>query len=190
MMNSAALRCDVARAGRKRKSGNRKASGDLIRDKQPDDRVRTARQPHRRTVRAEFRMSEHAESPLGRYMLRWLITEQQMQAGIRFAVVVGAYRSIIEAPAGTSVADSGARGECYVNTDGFCNPTDCRCLRKREQYDSAFEALSTAGQRPAKTVARVAVHREAIAREDLVYLVIGLNALARHFGLTHGQPGA
>ena len=69
----------------------------------------------------------------------------------------------------------------------FSDPDNCQCHCRREQYDRAVEALMRAGQRAAKVVARVAVHREAIAAEDFVYLNLGLSALARHFGLIHDR---
>jgi hypothetical protein len=47
----------------------------------------------------------------------------------------------------------------------------------------AYEALMDVG-----AVGRVAVHREELAPQDVVYLVGGLRALARHFGLT-GRGG-
>src|SRR5579872_1236496 len=70
----------MARAGRKRKSGPRKPSGQLKpRKKDIDDRTRTMRQPHRRALARELRAGgadkeevekfiagEEAESPIGR----------------------------------------------------------------------------------------------------------------------------
>jgi hypothetical protein len=67
------------------------------------------------------------------------------------------------------------------------DPDGCACARRKARYDNAFEALMAVGQRAAKVVARVVVHREAIAPQDRVYLVAGLEALARHFGLTERQ---
>jgi len=52
----------------------------------------------------------------------------------------------------------------------------------------AYEALMDAGRRATLAVGRVAVHREALAPQDVLHLVIGLRALARHFGLT-GRSG-
>jgi hypothetical protein len=178
----------MARTGRKRKGGPRHPGGQLVREKKPDDRIRTARQPHRRGVRSEDRMDERAESPLGRLALRNVITSAMHDAGSRFNVVVGAYRATIEAPKGTS-GGGGARSSCWAeeaDTANYCRiaSDDCFCLRTKNTYDAAFEALSARGQIVAKVVARVAVHREDILPQDLVYLKVGLEALARHFGLT------
>lgn len=195
----------MGRAGRKRKAGKRHPSGQLVRtDKTPDDRVRAGRQPHRRGVRADDRLDERAESPLGRLSLQRddedkpLISDDQYNAGTLYAVIVGKYRSLIEAPRGT--AGSGRGVECSALCraahellsarqredvhDGLFNTETCRCLARKWSYEAAFEALIAEGQRAAKVVARVAVHREDIAPQDLVYLDVGLAALARHFGLT------
>jgi hypothetical protein len=51
-----------------------------------------------------------------------------------------------------------------------------------------YEALMDVGRRATLAVGRVAVHREELAPQDVVYLVGGLRALARHFGLT-GRGG-
>lgn len=138
--------------------------------------------------------------------LQRIVTDDQYNAGCLFAVVVGGYRSVIEGPQSTAGNGSGGLGcpsqygeasektvrlgavkfivrEWPCQRDGQA----CACAVAKGRYDGAFEALMSAGQRAAKAVARVAVHHEALAREDLVYLKAGLNALARHFGLTRRQ---
>lgn len=218
------------RAGRKRKSGRRHPSGELVRDKRPDDRVRASRQPHRRALKEGDRLSEKAESMLGRLSLqidpasdkkrpKSLISAEQFEAGELYARVVGKYRSTIESPpsgggfgrelpsGNAEPADALEQVEPHTrcgseNADPIerqmrigtvvltmrewpCGNIDdgCSCAQRKARYDGAFEAVMRAGQRAAKTVARVAVHGEAIAPQDLVYLKAGLDALARHFGL-------
>lgn len=188
------------RTGRKRKSGKRHPSGELIREVRPDDRIRTSRQPHRRKVEEGDRLDQRAESPLGRLNLckdsdgNRLITADQLIAGQTYARIVGAYRSVIEAPSGT--AGSGRGSTCLEYwMPGACHqdPDNCSCRQAKERYDGAYEAVVKAGQRAAKTVARVAVQQEDPMREDIPYLVVGLRALVRHFGLTksgnHGHSG-
>lgn len=178
----------MGRPGRKRKAGRRHPNGALVREKRPDDRIRASRQPHRRAMTKDDRLDERAESALGRLNLRRLISNDEYDAGLRYAAVVGAYRAAIEAP--TSTAGSGRGFECLA--ESFAHPDACRadpdgcaCRRRRSRYDSAFECLlREAGQRGAKVVARVAVHGEEIAQQDLVYLKAGLQALEHHFGLT------
>lgn len=216
----------LSRSGRKRKAGKRHPSGELVRDKRPDDKVRASRQPHRRSLKDTDRLSERAESPLGRLSLlrdsqrKTVIDENQYRAGELYARAVGKYRSTIESPhsgggfgrelpSGSSEPadpiEGQVRGRCEVadpietqvrvgsvtltTRQWPCGNIDdgCSCAQRKARYDGAFEALAAAGQHAAKAVARVAVHGEAIAPQDLVYLKAGLSALARHFGLTGGR---
>jgi hypothetical protein len=55
---------------------------------------------------------------------------------------------------------------------------------KRLKEDEEFTPGAAARRRVLMAVVRVAVHREAITDQDLVYLVQGLEQLRRHFGLT------
>jgi hypothetical protein len=61
---------------------------------------------------------------------------------------------------------------------------------KRLKEDEEFTPAAAARRRVLMAVVRVAVHREAITGQDLVYLVQGLEQLRRHFGLTprHRRP--
>lgn len=210
-----------SRRGRKRKEGARYPSGGLKpapAEKDPGDRVRTSRQPHRRVLEDSLRLSEEAESPLGRLHLSGAlrspsnedadVAAARYQAGELYAQIVGTYRSVIETPRSTAGSGVGfgclsqhgeatekpvrLAGRVFVLREWPCqrDPDGCGCARRKARYDDAFEALMTAGQRAAKAVARVAVHREAISAEDRVYLVLGLTALARHFGLTGRRPRA
>jgi hypothetical protein len=195
----------MARAGRKRKAGPRKPSGQLKpKKKDIDDRTRTMRQPHRRAFAHELRaggtdylevqkhvVGEEAESPIGRLWAAGLLKEQgdfdsqaardRYDAGAMYAQVVGAYRSVIEAPNG-----GGGSGRGFGCLELLCKlaPENCECQHRRDRYERAYEALGRIGRRALMAVNRVAVHREAIEQEELVYLVSGLEGLRRIFGLT------
>lgn len=195
----------MGRQGRSRKAGRRHPSGQLVREKKPDDRVRTSRQPHRRGLPAEERLSEKAESPIGRMLLRGQLqrstdplhqasekAELRYEASLRYAVIVGHYRATIEAP---RVDAGGGRGFICGAVEGeFCDPEICICLRRKQRYDDAFAALSYTGgnaftgHRAARAVARVAVQREEPQPQDIVHLLDGLDELVRHFGLTAARP--
>lgn len=177
----------VGRAGRKRKTGKRHPSGQLVRDKHPDDRVRVGRQPHRRKLKAELRADERAESAIGRLCLNGTITPEQYDAGVMYAAVVGAYRATIEAPRAT--AGGGRATSCLTEALGTplacrIDPDGCGCLRRRNRYTDAYEALMKIGRRVTLAVGRMAIAGEELTPQDLVYLDLGLQALARHFGLT------
>jgi hypothetical protein len=196
----------MARAGRKRKNGPRHPGGQLKKPKKKDldDATRTKRQPHRRALAKELRASgvaqldvdkfvagEEAESPIGRLWAAGRLNlasdfdsqaaRDRYDAGNMFAQIVGAYRSVIEAP--RDVAGSGRGFGCL---DLLCRlaPEMCECARRKARYDRAFEALAKLSRRALMAVNRVAIHREPIGEEELVYLVAGLDELRRIFGLT------
>ena len=187
----------MARRGRKRKAGRRHPSGQLASERRPDDRQRAAAQPHRRGLPKEMRLSELAESSLGRLFLRGLLAEYvygadreevakaRYDAGDRFRAIVGAYRAVIGAPSGT--AGSGRGFAC--DADGACiaDRDNCLCLRRQRRYEAAFEALAATGRPAAMEVKQVVVLNEELQPGDLVNLVRGLDALAALFGLT-GRP--
>jgi hypothetical protein len=183
------------RAGRKRKAGRRHPSGELVRESRfPDDKVRAGRQPHRRRLDDADRLSDRAESPFGQLSLladptrsgRKVIDEHQYQAGEHYAILVGQYRSVIEGPRSTAGSGQGrgCEGGCALMIELFgADKVSCHCLEAKLRYECAFEALTRVGRRELMAVNRVAVHREAIASQDLVYLKAGLDGLAKHFGL-------
>jgi hypothetical protein len=92
----------MTRAGRKRKAGARYRGGQLKRQPKPqqlEERVRVARAlPHRRGLKSNDRMSEFAESSLGRLSLMGLVSRGERAAGEAFAGIVGRYRGVIGGP--------------------------------------------------------------------------------------------
>jgi len=174
----------LGRSGRKRKIGRRHPSGELAREERfPDDRIRGGRQPHRRSLAEELRLSELAESPIGRLALKGLLGEHQMIACEHYAVLVGQYRATIGAPRSTAGAGRGSScvGDCAPRSD------HCACAAAADRYMRAYDALAKAGRAALMTVNRIAVQREEPAPQDLVNLAAGSSALARHFGLAAGQ---
>jgi len=92
----------MARRGRKRKSCARERNGQAKRTPkkaQIEERVRLARsQPHRRELKSNDRISELAESSLGRLSLRGMVSAGERAAGEAFAAIAGSYRAVIEGP--------------------------------------------------------------------------------------------
>jgi hypothetical protein len=174
----------MARRGRKRKIAPRHPGGQLV---QPrfDMRSLVTLQPHRVWLPEEKRMDQKAASPLGCLNLLGLLSDAQYVAGIRYAVVVGKYRAVIETPRAMSGAGRGfdCPGDLACGRDG----APCECRQRKVRYDAAFLAVIEAGQRAARAVARVAVHGEPCPRGALADLKRGLDALAKHFGCT-GKP--
>ncbi|HWF93656.1 MAG TPA: hypothetical protein VG291_01715 [Xanthobacteraceae bacterium] len=169
----------MARRGRKRKIGLRHPGGELVR-LQFDIRSLATLQPHRVWLPQEKRMDQKAASPLGCLNLLGVLTDAQYLAGVRYAVVVGKYRAVIETPRAISGAGRGydCPGDLKCGREG----TPCECRRRKERYDAAFAAVLEPGQRAARAVARVAVHGEPCPRGALPDLKRGLDALAKHFG--------
>lgn len=185
----------MSRAGRKRKSGARHPGGQLKAKPKPDLKIRTSRQPHRRALKADDRLDERAESPLGRLFLRGKIDNNAYDAGARYAFVVGEYRSTIEGPRATQGSGRGM-DNCIAEAcnrsrrSGTFDPDTCPCFRRKSRYDDAYEMLAREGRAILMVVNRIVVHRGEPAEEDIVYLVAGLSILARHFGLTRAPRRA
>ena len=169
----------MARRGRKRKIGHRYPGGELVRV-EFDVRNLATLQPHRVWLPQEKRMDQKAASPLGCLNLLGVLTDAQYLAGVRYAVVVGKYRAVIETPRAISGAGRGydCPGDLKCGREG----ASCECRRRKERYDAAFAAVLEPGQRAARAVARVAVHGEPCPRGALPDLKRGLDALAKHFG--------
>jgi hypothetical protein len=150
-----------------------------------DYRALAGQQPHRRWLPESHRSDERAGSTLGSLNILYRtsvlpnankpgVTDEQHEAGRRYAVIVGAYRAMIGAPRG----DGGSgRGYACRGEEG-CYP--CLCLARQKNYSNAYEALAEAGRPAVMAVNAVAVHDQ---RADLDSLRAGLTALARHFGL-------
>jgi hypothetical protein len=126
-------------------------------------------------------MDQKAASPLGCLNLLGVLSDAQYLAGIRYAVVVGKYRAVIESPRATAGAGRGydCPGDLRCGRDGRA---PCECRHRKERYDAAFAAVLEVGQRAARAVARVAVYAEQCPRGALADLKRGLDALAKHFG--------
>jgi hypothetical protein len=169
----------MARRGRKRKIGIRHPGGELVRLRF-DVRGLATLQPHRVWLPEEKRMDQKAASPLGCLNLLGVLTDAQYLAGVRYAVVVGKYRAVIETPRATAGAGRGydCPGDLNCGRDAG---ERCECRHRKERYDAAFAAVIEAGQRAARAVARVAVHGEQCPRGALPDLKRGLDALAKHF---------
>ena len=171
----------MARRGRKRKAGRRFGSGELQRAR-VDFRELAALQPHRVWLPQGKRLDQKAASPLGCLNLLGVISSRQYLAGLRYAIVVGKYRAVIETPRATAGAGRGydCTGDlqCARKLGRICE-----CRQRKRRYDAAFAAVSEAGQRAARAVARVAVHAEPCPQGALDHLKRGLDALATHFGL-------
>jgi hypothetical protein len=176
----------MTRRGRKRRAGLRHPGGELKRP-QFDFRGLATLQPHRVWLPESKRLDQKAASPLGCLNLLGALSDAQYRAGVRYAVVVGKYRAVIETPSATSGAGRGY--DCPGDPRCGRDRHPCECRRRKQRYDAAFAAVLEAGQRAARAVGRVAVHGEPCPRGALPDLKRGLDALAQHFdGAGREQP--
>lgn len=185
----------LARSGRKRKQGRRTSSGDLARVPAINYRALAALQPHRRWLPADKREDHRAATLLGSLNLLYRpataygaergITDQQAEAGRQYAVAVGRYRASI----GTPSAIAGA-GRGYGCDPTLCLSTDsdkadeCECFNRRSRYMGMDEALAQAGRKAQLAVNDCAIREQIV---DIRALRRGLDALAKHIGLTSGR---
>lgn len=174
----------IRKGGRKRKSGRRHPSGKID-QRHPDDKKLAELQPHRRHLPADCRSSEKAGYPLGDLNLRGILSNQQHEAGQRYAAIVGRYRAVIGSPMAT--AKSGRGFDCA----GACVVTEaCECRSRKTSYDRVYEALRASGQRALVAVNNIAVHQNELDLSDwarVMWTVVGLDALVTYFGLTNGR---
>ena len=178
----------VVRKGRKRKPGYRHSCGQLIDPSKAEvteaekalAKVIAIHQPHRREVPESQRHDAKAGTQLGRLQLRGLISHEHYLAGEWDAGVVRRYRQLIMAP---NCNPGSISGVTIVGSGGPIHIEDDEATRRKSVYDAAFELLDAIGQRVAKAVAHTAVH-DRPAGDGLRLLVIGLEALAVHRGLT------
>lgn len=175
------------RKGRKRKSGARSKSGALVRVT-VDYLTLAANNPDRRDLPAGKRLSEKAASLLGKFNLTSQINDEQYEAGRRYAVIVGAYLAMANAPRGLAGTGRGQGCAGALN----CPADTCRCLALTDRYMDAYEAVERAGRlskfgahKVHITVKRVAIHDQACFPDQVEPLKLGLSALADHFGLTN-----
>jgi hypothetical protein len=166
------------RKGRKRKSGKRTPSGALVRV-HVNYQTLAAAQPHRHWLPEAHRLSEKAGTVLGSLNLTNRISDLEYEAGRRYGIVVGKYRSVSGGPHGLNGSGRGydCPGLACLVSERFCE-----CSDRKTRY---FRALNAIGRYHIGVIVdRVAVHDQQIVDDQIEPLRLGLAALAIHFGLT------
>jgi hypothetical protein len=173
-------------SGRKRAYVEREANGRAQRQRPTEVETIAELQPHRMCLPPEMRMDARAENNLGRLNLLGTLSDDQYEAGRRFAKIVMLYRAVVAPPAHPRSLDIGAaKGRGSIDDD--------ECEARKISYNWAFEALGRT-QMPdgsmstgianlaQRAVSAVAVHDQDCPT-SVDYLRAGLDALARHFGI-------
>jgi hypothetical protein len=174
--------------GRKRKPGKREKNGRAVRTPPRDDRAHAALWPSRSHLKAKDRLSEKASTPLGGLNLHKIITDEEYEAGRRFAGIVMRYRAVIEAP-NPSPGGMDRAGMGHMEQD--------EAERRKADYDAVYERgfdrIESRAMRWAarKWVKDVAVYDQSCpAGVAMEALKLGLSSLAAHFGLTRSRKSA
>lgn len=172
----------VQRKGRKRKPGPRHPNGDLKEDKGIDPKVIAFRMPHRQEAPESLRHDPKAETPFGILNLKGVISDDQFDAGDRYAKTVKRYRSLI----------IGAPNDNPGSIAGFSEPAkggteldEEAAERLKESHSAAFEALHNAGRPALMAVNHAVIKCLPCYAAIITPLRIGLNALISHYGLTN-----
>jgi hypothetical protein len=175
------MRTTIIKVGRKRKAGKRKPCGRLA-DRGENVAEIAQLHPDRQCLPTGLRSHQSAGTPLGRLNLKGHITDEQLEAGRKYARDVRLFQAVYGGPKPfASGIDPGAAGGQVVPI-----PLQVAEIARRiEAYDGAFKALWAAGQKASRAVARLAVYDEWLpVGVTLEHLQNGLHALVNHYGLT------
>jgi hypothetical protein len=171
----------IIRVGRKRKSGRRHPNGELANARGENVGLIAMRHPERQGLPVEMRIDQAAGTPLGRFKLLGLISDDMLEASKRYARDVRQYLMVFGAPSPNAPSldlSAGSRGMPIPLDEGEIG-------QRLSNYNAAFEAVYDAGHRAARAVARMAVYDERLPEgATLADLTRGLSALAHHYGLT------
>lgn len=169
-----------SRRGRKRKSGQRFPSGDLI-PRDLDVAAIAVAHPDRRGLPEHQRLHQNAGNPLGRLALAGVITDEQLEAARRYARDCRLYQQVIGCPK----PDAPSLNPLAAGGRGIVTFGKEEIARRLADYDAAFRAVWASGQRAARAVARMAFYGEWLPLgATLDDLKRGLSALVHHYGLT------
>lgn len=188
----------MAKKGRKRKAGNRTASGQLSRSMSAildrGERELAMMQPHRAWLPEASRLDQRAESELGRLHLAGHISEPQCWAGERWRGIVAEYRRFLATP----VTSGSTLGQMVANNVG---PDDWRSgesgkserpetdeekrARVLTQHGAALRAIPRSSF---LVMEAVVILDRTLDPAQLPALQIGLSALAQLWRMTDDVP--
>jgi hypothetical protein len=168
--------------GRKRKPVKREKNGRAIRGPIPDQRAHALDWPSRSHLPAKDRLSEKAATPLGGLNILGVITNEEYEAGRRFAGIVMRYRAVIEAP-NPAPGGNDQGGRTFIPMD----ESERRTVDYNQAHNKGFAAIEdfSLRQKARKWVKDVAVYDESCPGGlPMEALKLGLSTLATYFGLT------
>src|SRR5262245_47165749 len=169
----------MKRRGRKRKLGRRHPNGKLVQARHASPAVIAAAMPHRRGC-GEHAVNQLAETALGRAQLADEIDKVQYAAGSQYAAVWHQYLAVLNGPR----KPSGGHGRAF-DCGGCLDLTEtsfCLCRERQRRWREVRAVLARSGA--LIEVEAIALYDRELAEGFHATLRLGLDALARHFGLT------
>lgn len=154
------------RKGRKRKSGYRKPSGDLILE---DPRLTVLAQPHRKGLPAKQAGDQRLENRLGELHFIGAITSAELAAGRWYQRVVARWRAVM------SVADPALQP---IPGRGGDIPEE-EAQERVKEYNAARAALKDAGA-SMEAVDNFVLLNQPLPERGFRMVVKGLRVLAKH----------
>jgi hypothetical protein len=170
--------------GRKRKSTRKRHPGGQLVRRHINPAEIAAQMPHRRGL-GPLAVDQRAECELGRMALRGLLEDQHVLAGTYFARERSAYLATISPPRRLGI---GSRqmvdcGGCL----GLVNSEKCICAYRKAAYEASARSLQSAGRLAVAMVKWTALLDRPYVPPLLAHLWLGLEALAKHYGLLTKQ---
>jgi hypothetical protein len=167
----------MSKSGRKRKAGERFPNGKLKLVGAPAHIKRMV------AMAARGAADVFLATQLGWLRLEHVITDTQAAAGVSFATLVGQHDAVIGLPQRSARSPSYETGFAGVRSWSSPEADAERVATLRRRYDAAIECLQAAGPRVEQVVRTVCVDDRVPDWSDRRLLELGLDALARHFGL-------
>ena len=168
--------------GRKRKSGRRYASGDLVREVEtPPIAIRRLRDA------ALAGMHDHRwGTEIGRLYLAGRLTSEQFAAGCRWADLVTRHSAALCSRAGlVSPSDFNSSRGTSVDPDSERGEMEAkRHLKDLERYQKALVVLARHGHAVRSAIQRLCEDDLHISFLEIGHVLFGLNELAGPCGLT------
>ena len=169
----------MSKPGRKRKAGERYPSGQIKPPGPPPAQIK-------RMVAMAARGAADVllATQLGWLRLEHVITDAQASAGVSFATLVGQHDAVLGLQRRAASSPSYELGFAGVRSWNSPEADAERVATLRRRYDAAVACLQEAGPRVEQVVRAVCTDDRVPDWVDRPLLLRGLDALARHFGVT------
>lgn len=175
-------------AGRKRKSGKRYSSGDLIREVVPAPSAIRRLRDAALAGMADARWG----AEIGRLYLAGRLNSEQYGAGCRWADLASRHSAAIGSRAGmASSSDFNRSHGTPADPDSEAGELEARRhLKDMERYQKALTVIARHGSDVTQAIRRLCEEDVHLTTPEFVHALFGLNELVGHFGLTSSSKSA